>query len=182
MRMTDMEDHTGKSEEPFIGTHVPWKLIEGEMFRVTHFTPFAIVQGNKVEAPSAPMPYALLTVESPILNQPAKIPVNHREEFLNLWDIFQRDGGVPPRGELLVSYLPYRGFLGPLLRLGTARLHMRLTGQGELERYYSDDRHWQRPSARRYFFPEGGGRRCACGMKLYTFVVRCAKCGRPVLD
>ena len=167
--------------EPYIGHNIPWKLIEGELFRIAHFTSLAAVVEGRMQAPSAPLPYALLRVESPVLNQPALMPVNHRNEFLNLRDIYEGTG-VPVGWEMLVSHLPYRGFLGPLIRLTFPRLHLRLARAGELESYYSDERHWRRPAAREYFFPKGITGRCSCGAKLYTFVVRCARCDCPVLE
>lgn len=171
------------ADKPLIGKEIPWKPLEGQVFRISHFSPFATVDGDKVSAPSPPMPYAVLTVESPILNQAALMPVNHRDEFLNLRDIYEQRG-VASDEELLVSYLPYKGFLGPFVRLFGPRLHLRIRPKGDLERYYSDDQHWQKPSARQYFLPSRvAGRRCSnCGSRLYTFVVRCPKCRRPVID
>lgn len=167
-------------DDVFIGKHIPWKLVEGEVFRITDFGPFATVEGDKVKALSVFMPYALLAVESPILNQPALMPILHRAEFLNLHEIYEQRG-VGTEEEVLVSYLPYRGFLGPLLRLlGLPRLHLRIRPKGELERYYADDQHWQRPSARETFFTS---RWCSnCTGRIHTFTVRCPRCGRPVVD
>jgi len=169
-------------EEPVIGKQIPWKVIEGQVFRITHFTPFAIVEGDKVTSPPSPipMPYGLLTVESPILNQPALMPVNHREEFRNFWEFQAHIGDAEV--ELLVSYLPYRGFLGPLLRLAMPRLHLRIRRKGELERYYADDSHWRKSSGRLAFFPPSRTRWCSsCNARIYTFVVRCAKCKQAIV-
>ena len=182
--MVDTDEGGSGIDEPFVGQEIQWGQIEGDLFRVMRFTPMATAAGGKVTESVGRMPYGLLKVESPILNQPARIPVNHRDEFLNLWDIYQDGDGMKEGTELLVSYLPYRGFLGFLTRMIQPRLHLRVHPAGELERYYSDESHWERPSARDYFFPKSVvGRYCRhCQSRLYTFVVRCAKCRRPVLD
>ena len=178
--LTGRMESQNEVEKPVIGMQIPWKTIEGDVFRVTHFTPFAVVEGDKVASPPpVPMPYCVLTVESPIINQPAKMPVNHREEFRNFWELqyFIADA----ERELLVSYLPYRGFLGPLVRIGAPRLHLRITPKGELERYYADDSHWRKPSAREVLFYSH--RWCQfCNARIYTFSVRCLKCKRVVGD
>lgn len=179
------EDEGGSGvDEPFVGREIQWNEIEGDLFRVIRFTPMATAAGGKVTESVGGMPYGLLEVESPILNQSARVPVNHRDEFLNLWDIYQGGTGIPEGAELLVSYLPYRGFLGFLTRMFQPRLHLRLRATGELERYYADDSHWKQPSGRAFFFPKTSvGRYCRhCHSKLYTFVVRCSKCHQPVLD
>ena len=123
------------------------------------------------------MPYGVLVVESPILNEPAMMPTNHREEFRNFLEFKPLIGDAEK--ELLVSYLPYRGFLGPLLRLFMPRLHLRIRQKGELERYYADDSHWRKPSARQAFFTSN---RCLnCHGRTYTFSVRCAKCKQAIV-
>lgn len=180
--MPENEDKASGAMEPLIGRDIKWREIEGHLFRIVHFMHLAFAGDDKIQSAAAGLPYGFITVESPILNQPAMMPVNHREEFLNFWDIFQEDGGVPAGTELLVSYLPYRGFCGLILRLTMARLHLRLRSAGELERYYGDDSHWKRPSGREYFFPKTVvGMYCPCGEKLYTFSVRCPKCRIPIL-
>lgn len=168
------------AEKPMVGVHIPWKTIEGDIFRITNFTPLASVEGDKVIGPPVPLPYGVLTVESPILSQPVEIPVRHREEFRNFWE-FQGLIGDGER-ELLVSYLPARGLFAwlALMRLFGPRLHLRVRPRGELERYYAEDRHWRKPSAREVFFTYD---RCSyCDAKTYRFSVRCASCKRAVVD
>ena len=181
---SETDEGAGGDQVRFIGKEIPWKQIEADLFRVVGFTPLATVVDGRIKEAVAGMPYGLLAVESPILNHEARMPVNHREEYLNLWDIYQEEGGVSTGTALLVSYLPYRGFFGIFVRMFQARVHFRLRATGELERYYSDESHWLRPSARDYFFPKSIlGNYCShCKSKLYTFVVRCSKCRRPVLD
>jgi hypothetical protein len=124
-----------ETDTPLIGNEgqIPWRTVEGEVFRITHFTPFASVEGDTVASPPVPMPYGLLTVESPILNQPALMPINHREEFRNFWEFQALIGDA--EHELLVSYLPCRSFFARLLliRLFGPRLHLRIRPKGELE-------------------------------------------------
>lgn len=156
--------------------HIPWKVIEGQVFRVTHFTPFAWVEGHRVTGSRAPMPYGVLSVESPILNQPVDMPVRHRDEFLNFWEF--KPVIDNSEAEVLVSYLPYRGLLGPLLRLGLPCLHARIAPKGELERYYADDAHWQNPSAREELFWH---RYCPnCNARIRSFSIRCHKCKQAI--
>src|SRR5438128_857405 len=90
-----------------VGVDIPWPAVEGVIFRVRDFTPHVARHGEKVAAPPIPLPYGALLVDSPDLTEPIQMPVNHRVDYLNFWDIY---GGVWPIGddqELLVSYLPY---------------------------------------------------------------------------
>lgn len=174
--MTSPED-----DRPLVGRDLPWRLIGAEIFRVIDFTPVATVDEKaKVTAPPVPMPYGLLTVESPILVQPAAMPVNHRLDFLNFWDIYSQ-GGVGEGHHLLVSYLPYRGFLGPVVRLFSPVLHlfvMSTANADDLFARMSEDPKERHVSAR-YLFATPD--RCfGCGTKLYGMMTRCTKCQTPL--
>lgn len=160
-----------------IGRDIPWRMIEAETLRVSGFTAFSTVDANNsVSGPPIPMPYALLDVESTILNRPASMPVNHRIDFLNLWDI-DRQRAVPNGYHLLVSYLPYRGLLGPLIRLGSPVLHLWIMSESKAQAWFAqlsaDPRERHKSSRRLLRLPE----RCVgCSTKLYSFMTRCTKC------
>lgn len=104
---------------PYISVDIPWEQVEGEFLRIVDFTPFATIEGAKVKAPEAPLPYALAKVESPKLERMAAMPIAHRVDFRNLWEIYHQ--GVSSEEEVLVTYYPhYKG----LLRLANALGHL----------------------------------------------------------
>ncbi len=138
---------------PVIGKDIPWKLIEKEACRIKHFTPLAKVEVDKVLAFSRGMPYALLRVESPKLPQEAVMPVVHRLDFKNLWEIFKQRG-VGKEEEVLVFYVPFFGKgLKRFLSTGLPKLHLYIYPSGHLEEMYdsefqpSDVRTWFQPTA-----------------------------------
>jgi hypothetical protein len=173
-----------RGEQPIIGSDLPWHVIEAETLLVTGFTPFANVEaGQKVAGPPAPLPYGSLTVESPILNQLTQLPVTHRVDFLNLWDI-QRGGAVDHNHRLVVSYLPYRGFLRIVtLPFGSGFfpvIRFRIVPQATVREIFAslprdpDERHKQ---TRSFFIPP---RYClTCGNRLWGFATRCDRCQTP---
>lgn len=104
--------HPPKTNPLFVGLDIPWKKIEGEVLRVLAFTPLASVEEGRIKGASIPNPYALLDIESPILKLPARMPVNHRVDFLKLWQLYRQAGLADFDGEVLVTWVQYRGFLG----------------------------------------------------------------------
>ncbi len=168
--------------KPLIGTDIPWSFVEGEFFTVDDFSPLATVADDgRVTGPPAPMPYGLLTVNSPVLNQPARMPVNHREDFLNFWDI-TNSGGVGEGQQLIVTYLPYRGFLGPLLRLFMPVLHLEVFPKSVVDEQLgvlpADPKERHAFARETFLFFD----RCLrCDSKLWSFATRCARCRRPRL-
>ena len=89
-----------------------------------------------MKAPRVAGPYAVLTVESPSLKLRAMISVVHRLDFRNLWEIYEQRR-VAAEEEVLLGYMPYAGFLGPLLRPFLPRLHLLIYPKGALE-FFSD--------------------------------------------
>ncbi|HXG08088.1 MAG TPA: hypothetical protein VNI77_12270 [Nitrososphaera sp.] len=65
-----------------------WSEIEDEVAIVEKFTPLAKVENGKVISTSLNTPYAYVTVESPKLTAQATLPVNHKLDFLHLWEVF----------------------------------------------------------------------------------------------
>ncbi len=89
-----------------------------------------------MKAPRPPMPYALAKVESPKLERIAAMPIAHRVDFRNLWEIYHQ--GVSSEEEVLLTYYPrYKG----LLRLANALGHLpkfaiSIYPKGALEKMY----------------------------------------------
>lgn len=111
----------GSPEDVFsiIGKDIPWETIRGEACRVKRFLPFGQVVNGRVKGPGlTSMPYAVLAVESPKLTQEARLPVVHKEDFRNLWDVFEQRG-VSTEEEVLVIYEPFvrRGVIRFLSRV-----------------------------------------------------------------
>ena len=131
-----------------MGKDVPWEAIQQEACRVKHWTLLATIEGEKVKAFSKGMPYALLRVESPLLPDEALMPVVHRVDFVNTWEIFKRRG-VGEEEEVLVIYAPSSGVLSAF----KPRLHFYIHLKGHLEEIYdpafkpTDTRAWFRPIA-----------------------------------
>lgn len=137
-----MSEH---SEVPIIGRDIPWDTIKQQYCRVKHFTFIAVVESGKVKAPSPILPYASLLVESPFFFKEASLPVLHKLDFRNLWEVFMerkvygdtRDYGAGTEMEVLVVYDPLKrrkltkflpqGFLPSLL--------IELYPKGTLERF-----------------------------------------------
>jgi hypothetical protein len=56
-----------------IGNDIPWKDVEEKPLRVVTFTPLGLIENGKIKTTSTNLPYALLSVESPILPQQSQI-------------------------------------------------------------------------------------------------------------
>jgi hypothetical protein len=166
-----------------IGIDIPWPAVEGVIFRARDFTPYAArLEGEKVVAPPLPNPYGSLLVDGPGFRAPIQMPVNHRSDYLNFLDIYGGASPIAPDKELLVSYLPYRGFLGPILRLAMPFLHLRAWYKMLLEDLFShlpsDD-----PRERRIWAKEliVSVQCVRCGRKALSFNTRCVHCRVPLL-
>ena len=125
-----------------IGRDCEWTDIIGQVFRVLEFDRAGtiILPGDKVKAKSLFKPYGYLLVESPILNQPASLPIVHRDDFLLAASVFDEPRWleVIKEQELLVTYVPKRKL--PKGMAGTSHaLHYVITPRGTLDRYYGQD-------------------------------------------
>jgi hypothetical protein len=73
---------------PVIGRDISWDELNRQnpegFLRVTHFTPFASVEGDKVKAMSPVMPYGSLIVESLTPQSLFTLLVAHKVDFLHL--------------------------------------------------------------------------------------------------
>ena len=70
---------------PVIGTDEPWQSIHGELLIVRGTQFFATIQGNRVDAPAAPLPYGMVEVEVFAKEEAdvrrVKVPINDPEDF-----------------------------------------------------------------------------------------------------
>jgi hypothetical protein len=80
-----------------------WSVIDGEVCRVTAFTPMARVEGGRVITLSKSAPYASIDVECPQLPEEATGFITHRIDFLHLWTAFN-ERGVGDDEEVLVFW------------------------------------------------------------------------------
>jgi hypothetical protein len=126
-----------------VGHDCEWIDIIGQVFRVLDFDRAGtIIQGNKVKAKTITKPYGYLLVESPVLNQPVRLPIVHRDDFLLAASVFDEPRWLEvldkKEYELLTTYVPKlklpRGMAGI-----THALHYVLTPYGTLDSYYGQD-------------------------------------------
>lgn len=141
---------------PEIGKDIAWTDIIGHAFHVLEFDRAGtkIGPGNKVKAKSLFKPYGYLLAESPILNQPVRLPVVHRDDFLLADGVFDdpKWPQVSEKYELLVTYVPKRKL--PWGAVGVSHgLHYVITPKGTLEKYYlvGNDMHVAKPKPEKLF-------------------------------
>ncbi len=142
---------------PEIGREIQWTDIIRQVFRVLEFdrAGTTIGPGDTVKAASAVLPYGYLLVESPILNQPVRLPIVHRDDFLLAASVFDEPRlaeAVKEEDELLVSYIPKHKL--PRGLAGTSHaLHYVITPRGTLDRYYEvgGDVHMAKPAPEKLF-------------------------------
>lgn len=104
------------NETLLIGRDIEWSAIEEQYCRVNHFTPFAIVESGKVKASSSTLPYASLLVECPKVFKEASMPVVHKQDFRNLWEVFREIDSIDTKNmDIIVIH-------APLKRRGLAKL------------------------------------------------------------
>jgi len=88
--MKDKQADNPQNEDlMLIGKDISWKEIEGKIYRVTHFSPFASLESGKIKGITGSLPYALLRIESPKLPKEASMPVVHKHDFRNLWEVYR---------------------------------------------------------------------------------------------
>lgn len=130
--------------EPEVGKLIGWDQILRHVFRVLDFdrAETTIDTEGRVKATSRMRPYGFLRVESPILNQPIRLPIIHRDDFrlaASVFDEPRRAGALRDNAaELLIVYAPQKVLPGGLNGTPSHCLHYVLCPSGTLERYYSD--------------------------------------------
>jgi hypothetical protein len=144
--------------EPLVGVEIPWKDIVRQVFLVTDFDrKDTQIVDDKVVDPGANKPYGYLVVESPILNQAARLPLIHRDDFWLAASVFD-----DPRwseviasgdGELLATYAPRKVLANGFSGDPTHCVHYVLCPPGTLAKYYNfnADEHMRRPAPERLF-------------------------------
>jgi hypothetical protein len=65
-----------------------WGDLEDEVVIVRKFAPIAKVENGKVISTRPNIAYAFVTVDSPKLTSETTLPINHRLDFLHLWEAF----------------------------------------------------------------------------------------------
>ena len=141
---------------PLIGRDIGWADIVGQIFRVRDFDRGATTVGpsGKVRARSVTEPYGYLLVESPILNQAARLPIIHRDDFLLASSVFDEPtlAHVVSDAELLVTYVPKHKLPGGLAGV-THALYYVIVPPGTLDRYYDvrGDVHMAKPAPQKLF-------------------------------
>ena len=145
---------------PLVGEQISWTDVVRQVFRVRDFdrAGTTIDSNDRVKAAGRTEPYGVLLVESPILNQPIRLPIIHRDDFLLATTVFdepQLVEAVTAEVELLVTYAPKRVLPGGLSGSPSHVLHYVLVPLplGTLDRYYSmdGDRHMASPAPEKLF-------------------------------
>ena len=146
---------------PDVGRHISWKDIVNHAFRVLDLersdAPGDAVDSDKPEGLFGTRGYLL--VESPILDQKARMPICHEDDLRLAAGIFDDPSFVDiistGRAELLVAYAPEsmrsKGESGSPFHV----LHYALMPHGSLDTYYSEDgdKHYARPHPQSLFGP-----------------------------
>ncbi len=156
-KLKDIAGVDVKNIIPEIGLELSWIDIVNHIFRVLDFdrSDTIINQNNDVIAKSLYRPYGYLLVESPILNQKARLPIIHKNDFWLAASVLDEPKlkylSVPE--ELLVTYSP-KHFL-PTGHSGSPHhvLHYVIAPSGTLDSYYSfnNDIYMAKPDPRKLF-------------------------------
>ncbi|MDD4052916.1 MAG: hypothetical protein PHR28_13600 [candidate division Zixibacteria bacterium] len=124
-----------------IGEDVSWSDVVNHAFRVLEFdrTSTTIDPDGQVKAKSSFEPYGYLLVETPILNNLARLPIIHRDDFLLVANVFDEPklADLIEDGELLVTYAPKRLLPKGLSGSPHHVLHYVITQRGTIDAYYS---------------------------------------------
>jgi hypothetical protein len=80
-----------------------WSIIDGEVCRVVHFTPFASISKGKIHDTGLTTPYCSLTIECKKLPSQANGYITHKIDFSNLWKAF-KERGVNDEEEVLIIW------------------------------------------------------------------------------
>jgi hypothetical protein len=97
--------------------------------------------GNTVNAKSRFKPYGYLLVESPNFNQPVRLPIVHRDDFLLAASVFDEPhlAELITEEEMLVTYVPEKHDSAGRALATSHALHYVLVPRGTLEDYYESD-------------------------------------------
>lgn len=142
------------NQTPLIGKDIAWTEIVGQVFRVIEFDKNETIINDKgeVKAKSSFTPYGYLTVESPILNLSAILPIVHKTDFYLAFTAYHNIEleKIISGNDLLVTYVPKRKLPGGLAGV-THALHYLITSKGTLDKYYVDDSQITNPNPEKLF-------------------------------
>lgn len=144
---------------PEVGKDIAWGQIVRHVFRVREFDRTdTVIEDDTVQTTSDQKLYGYLLVESPVLNQPIRLPIVHRDDFWLTASVYDDPGSANfvngPEGELLVTYAPKVKLPGDAVGI-THGLHYLMAPRGTLERFYPDspvgDRRMAKPEPETLF-------------------------------
>ena len=139
-----------RPDHPEIGLDISWSHIVRHFFKVLEFDKAgtAIGPNDEVQALSESRPYGYLIVESPVLEEPTRLPIIHRDDFLLAASVYDEPKLVDlvDQEELLVTYAPKKVLPGGLSGDPSHVLHYVITPHGTLDRYYADQVHRLKPA------------------------------------
>ncbi len=125
---------------PEIGREISWADILNHVFIVIEFdrNGTTIDSENRVKAQSFFKPYGYLLVESPILNNRARLPIIHRDDFV-LATVYDehKASELADVADFLVCYCPRKILKRGLSGSPEHVLHYAVVPCGTLDKYYS---------------------------------------------
>ena len=117
-----------------VGVDMPWHGIEGMVFRIVEFIPFAGFDevSGKFRRPISGfgLPYGMLLAESSQLSKQALIPIRRRSDFLKFWRVYEQRG-VKGDEEVQVGCSPRKGLFARFRHLFDISIH----AQGEYDHF-----------------------------------------------
>jgi hypothetical protein len=150
---SDLLDIDVRADYPEIGLDVSWVDIVSSLFRVLEFERAGTIIGpnDQVQAVSDSKPYGYLIVRSPLLNQPMRLPIIHRDDFLLAASVFDepRLADIVNEEELLVTYAPETILPNGMAGGPSHVLHYAIAPRGALSAYYEDPANIANPAPER---------------------------------
>ena len=88
---TPVEAHAKKMSD-VLTRDSDWAAFDGQVCKVTRFTPLATIENGRIVAADRITPYALVAFECSILSNETIGSVAHKVDFANLWNAYQIRG------------------------------------------------------------------------------------------
>ena len=114
-----------------------WQTIAGQVCLITDFTPFALVDDDKVKSPDLATPYAVITLRCDKFSHLVKGAITQRIDFLHLWKAFKERGIKKDEEVLIVWQLPKSNFLFRLFSFGLPKLRVMIWRKGSYKTLYN---------------------------------------------
>lgn len=138
IRLQQESEQMRKKSIATVGKTIPWNEINGKPYRIVKFKPRAYFWGGKVRGTSLFRAHAEVTVDAALFGPQEQlvIPINHKVDFANLWEVF-RNRGLSEREECLIvrKVIKPRG-LGATPESGWPQFLLMVCAIGGLERIY----------------------------------------------